>query len=90
MLEERYALGSLRLRGKSLFINTPQGRQAAPQTKCSSSVALFFSPSSCLCALVAELSSLNLLRNSHVFRQALANLFQLGLNPGIHITTGRL
>ena len=40
MLEERYALGSLRLRGKSLFINTPQGRQAAPQTKCSSSVAL--------------------------------------------------
>jgi hypothetical protein len=40
MLEERYALGSLRLRGESLLINTPQGRQAAPQTKCSSSVAL--------------------------------------------------
>jgi len=39
MLEERYALGSLRFRG-NLFINTPQGRQAAPQTKCSSSVAL--------------------------------------------------
>jgi hypothetical protein len=40
MLEERYALGSLRLRGKSLFINTPQGRQAAPQTKCSSNEVL--------------------------------------------------
>ena len=35
MLEERYALGALRLRGKNLFINTSQGRQAAPQTKCS-------------------------------------------------------
>jgi hypothetical protein len=35
MLEKRYALGSLRLRKKSHFINIPQGRQAAPQTKCS-------------------------------------------------------
>ena len=50
MLEERYALGALRLRGKSLFINTPQGRQVAPQTKCSSNEvfikrsALFYPP----------------------------------------------
>ena len=40
MLEERCVLGSLRLRGKSLFINTPQGRQVAPQTKCSSNGVL--------------------------------------------------
>ena len=31
MLEERYALGSLRLRGINPFINTPKDRQAAPQ-----------------------------------------------------------
>ena len=47
MLEERYALGSLRLMGKNLFINTPQGRQAAPQTKCSSSVTVFSIPLLC-------------------------------------------